>query len=88
MAKLVRRHTSNVEIIGSNPIGSNFFSLKENLFQIRKNEEVSTMQITLMISSKKILKRNYSDLHAKSGNNLLFNLVSLFVLVLKLCLWN
>ena len=25
MAKLVRRHTSNVEIIGSNPIGSNFF---------------------------------------------------------------
>ena len=24
MAKLVRRHTSNVEIIGSNPIGSNF----------------------------------------------------------------
>lgn len=25
MAKLVRRHTSNVEIIGSNPIGSIFF---------------------------------------------------------------
>ena len=24
MAKLVRRHTSNVEIIGSNPIGSTF----------------------------------------------------------------
>ena len=24
MAKLVRRHTSNVEIIGSNPIGSSF----------------------------------------------------------------
>ena len=24
MAKLVRRHTSNVEIIGSNPIGSIF----------------------------------------------------------------
>lgn len=25
MAKLVRRHTSNVEIIGSNPIGSIIF---------------------------------------------------------------
>ena len=29
MAKLVRRHTSNVEIIGSNPIGSNFATLKQ-----------------------------------------------------------
>ena len=27
MAKLVRRHTSNVEIIGSNPIGSSLISL-------------------------------------------------------------
>lgn len=27
MAKLVRRHTSNVEIIGSNPIGSIFITL-------------------------------------------------------------
>ena len=25
MAKLVRRHTSNVEIVGSNPTGSNYF---------------------------------------------------------------
>ena len=32
MAKLVRRHTSNVEIVGSNPTGSSIFFCIEKAF--------------------------------------------------------
>ena len=38
MAKLVRRHTSNVEIIGSNPIGSSVFCFHTKVYLPHKKE--------------------------------------------------
>ena len=46
MAKLVRRHTSNVEIVGSNPTGSIFFG--SSFFMIQDiDDEQAPVSINL-----------------------------------------
>ena len=51
MAKLVRRHTSNVEIIGSTPIGSIFWTFQLLIYSVGINSIEEHLFMILMTRS-------------------------------------